>query len=461
MSMEPPDDVLSTLEGLLPKLGARLTHAETRQVNGRVRRIRGLLIHASIEGVSIGELCYLRDPVSGRRIAAEVIGFEEEDAVLSPIGELQGLSTRSEVIATGRAQGVGVGEALLGRVISPLGEWLDDAATPAGPTQPAGACAASLREYPVHAEPPAPLSRQLIEHPLALGVRAIDAFNTVAKGQRVGLFGEPGVGKSSLLSAIVKGSSAEVVVLGLVGERGREVRELLDVQLDAEARSRTVCVVSTSDRPAIERARAALVATSVAEYFRDQGRDVLLLVDSLTRFARAQREIGLAAGEPPTRRGYPPSLFAALPRLLERAGPGGVAGGTITAIYTVLTEGDGTLDPVAEETRAILDGHIVLSAELARRDHFPAIDVLASRSRLMESVADEAHRRDAAKIRDLMARYRDVELLLQVGEYREGSDKATDEAIHKHAAIDAFLRQPRDDHSDFAETLKRLKELAQ
>lgn len=453
MSRHAPDQASVALDALLPRLGQRLARTETRRVSGRVRRIRGLLIHASIEGVSIGELCYLRDPVSGRRVAAEVIGFEEEDAILSPIGELQGLSTRSEVIATGRAQGVGVGEALLGRVISPLGEWLDAAATPPGDVP--------LREYPVHAEPPAPLSRQLIEQPLALGVRAIDALNTVARGQRVGLFGEPGVGKSSLLSAIVKGSSAEVVVLGLVGERGREVRELLDVQLDAEARRRTVCVVSTSDRPAIERARAALVATSVAEYFRDQGRDVLLLVDSLTRFARAQREIGLAAGEPPTRRGYPPSLFAALPRLLERAGPGDAAAGTITAIYTVLTEGDGTLDPVAEETRAILDGHIVLSAELARRDHFPAIDVLASRSRLMESVASDEHRRDAAKVRDLMARYRDVELLLQVGEYREGSDAATDEAIRKHTEIETFLRQSRDDRSDFAETLKRLKEIAQ
>lgn len=439
-----------SLDGLLPRLGERFAQARTRPVNGRVRRIRGLLVHASLEGASIGELCYLRDPVSGRRVAAEVIGFEEEHAVLSPIGELQGLSTRSEVIATGRAQGVAVGEALLGRVISPLGDWLDGRAAPAPD---------ALRHYPVHAEPPAPLSRQLIERPLALGVRAIDGLNTVARGQRVGLFGEAGVGKSSLLSAIVRGSSADVVVLGLIGERGREVRELLDVQLDAEARSRTVCVVSTSDRPAIERARAAMVATSVAEYFRDQGRDVLLLVDSLTRFARAQREIGLAAGEPPTRRGYPPSLFAALPRLLERAGPGGASGGTITAIYTVLTEGDGTLDPVAEETRAILDGHIVLSAELARRDHFPAIDVLASRSRLMESVASAEHLRDAGRIRELMARYRDVELLLQVGEYREGGDAATDEAIHRRAAIEAFLRQSRDDRSDYTDTLKRLREI--
>ena len=437
---------------LLPRLGERFALAQTRPVNGRVRRIRGLLVYASLEGAGIGEICYLRDPVSGRRVAAEVIGFEEENVVLSPIGELQGLSTRSEVIATGSAQGVAVGDALLGRVISPLGDWLDGRAAPAP---------GSLRHYPVHAEPPAPLSRQLIEQPLALGVRAIDGLNTVARGQRVGLFGEAGVGKSSLLSAIVRGSSAEIVVLGLVGERGREVRELLDVQLGADARQRTVCVVSTSDRPAIERARAAMVATSVAEYFRDQGRDVLLLVDSLTRFARAQREIGLAAGEPPTRRGYPPSLFAALPRLLERAGPGGASGGTITAIYTVLTEGDGMLDPVAEEARAILDGHIVLSADLARRDHFPAIDILASRSRLMENVANAEHRRDAGKMRELMALYRDVELLLQVGEYREGSDAATDEAIHKRAEIEAFLRQSRDDHSAFEDTLKQLREVVQ
>ncbi|KFF49377.1 ATP synthase [Gammaproteobacteria bacterium MFB021] len=439
----------SPLDGLVPRLQARLAEVEPRRANGRVKRIRGLLIHASIEGVGIGELCYLRDPISGRRVAAEVIGFEEEDAVLSPIGELHGLSPRSEVIATGRAQGVAVGEALLGRVISPLGEWLDAAPPPTG-----------LHDYPVHAAPPPPLTRQLIEQPLALGVRAIDALATVARGQRVGLFGEPGVGKSSLLSAIVRGSRAEVVVLGLVGERGREVRELLEGQLDAAARARTVCVVATSDRPAIERTRAALVATSVAEYFRDQGRDVLLLVDSLTRFARAQREIGLAAGEPPTRRGYPPSLFAALPRLLERAGPGLSGQGSITALYTVLTEGDASLDPVAEETRAILDGHIVLSAELARRDHFPAIDVLASRSRLMDSVATEAHRRDAAKVRDLLARYQEVELLLQVGEYREGSDAATDEAIRKHAEIEAFLRQPRGETAAFDDTLDRLGALA-
>ncbi|MGR2737925.1 FliI/YscN family ATPase [Billgrantia sp. Q4P2] len=436
------------LEALLPRLGERLEEAELRPVHGRVRRIRGLLVHASVDGTGIGELCYLRDPLSGRHVAAEVIGFEEEHAILSPIGDLQGMSTRAEVITTGGPQGVPVGEALLGRVISPLGAFLDSRPEHGDER---------LSLYPVHAEPPPPLTRQLIQHPLALGIRAIDGLLTVARGQRVGIFGEPGVGKSSLLSAIVGGSEAEVIVLGLIGERGREVRELLEMRLNAEARRRTVCVVATSDRPAIERARAAMVATTVAEYFRDQGRDVLLLIDSITRFARAQREIGLAAGEPPTRRGYPPSFFAALPRLLERAGPG--ASGSITALYTVLTEGDGSLDPVAEETRAILDGHIVLSADLAKRDHFPAIDVLASRSRLMDAVTSSEQRRNASRLRDLLARYRDVELLLQVGEYREGSDPPTDEAVARHATIEAFLRQSETEHSGFEDTLKRLSEV--
>jgi type III secretion protein N (ATPase) len=248
-------------------------------------------------------------------------------------------------------------------------------------------------------------------------------------------------------------------VLGLIGERGREVRELLDVQLGAAARARTVAVVATSDRPAMERVKAAHVATSVAEYYRDQGKDVLLLVDSLTRFARAQREVGLAAGEPPTRRGFPPSFFAALPRLLERAGPG--VHGSITGLYTVLTEGDGSLDPVAEEVTSILDGHIVLSAALAQRNHFPAIDVLRSRSRLMDSVVTPAHRESAAQIRQSMALYADIELLLQVGEYRAGSDARTDAAIARHGAIEQFLRQDSAVPCEFGHTLRAMNGLLQ
>lgn len=440
-------------EQLLPRLDRRLQEATPRPLRGRLRRVRGLMVHASLPSVGIGELCYLRDPLTDRRIPAEVVGFEEEEAILSPIGAIEGLSNRAEVIPTGRSARVAVGDGLLGRIISPFGELLDRQGAPADPP--------SARWQPIHAEPPPPLTRGLIERPLTLGVRAIDGLNTVARGQRVGLFGAPGVGKSSLLSAIMAGTDAEIVVIGLVGERGREVRELLDVQLDPAARARTIAVVSTSDRPALERTRAAYTATAIAEHYRDQGRHVLLLVDSITRFARAQREIGLAAGEPPTRRGYPPSLFAALPRLLERAGPGD--NGTITALYTVLTEGDESLDPVAEEARSILDGHIVLSESLAQRNHFPAIDVLASRSRLMDAVVSREHRAAAGRARELMARYRDVELLLQVGEYTQGQDADNDLAVERHTAIDAFLRQSFTDDSAaaFGATVDRLKALVE
>jgi type III secretion protein N (ATPase) len=423
----------AALDDLLPRLASRLTDAQPRPLRGRIVSIRGTLVHASVSSVSIGELCQLRDPQSGRGLQAEVVGFDGEHAILSPIGSLEGLSSRTEVIATGASLSVVVGDGLLGRVVSPLGECLDG-----GPLL----ASAGLSRYPLHAEPPAPFARQPIDQTMPLGVRAIDGLLTVARGQRVGLFGEPGVGKSSLLASIVRGCEAEVIVIGLIGERGREVRELLELQLDAKARARSVAVVATSDRPATERVKAAYVATAMAEYHRDQGRHVLLLMDSLTRFARAQREIGLAVGEPPTRRGYPPSFFSALPRLLERAGP--AATGSITAIYTVLTEGDASMDPVAEETRSILDGHIVLSGALAQREHFPAIDILHSRSRLMDRVADRDHRRMATRIRELMARYEEVELLMRIGEYSAGSDPLADEAIARREAIDRFLRQSQE-----------------
>ncbi|PRD41755.1 EscN/YscN/HrcN family type III secretion system ATPase [Phyllobacterium phragmitis] len=435
------------LDAILPRLSLAVSSADPRPTRGRVREIRGVIVHASLPQARIGELCHLRDPVTGRQVPAEVIGFEDERAVLSPIGDLEGMSARAEVIPTGRALRVPVGEALLGRVIDPLGRVLD-----------AGSAALATAEtYPIHADPPHALQRDIIEHPLRLGVRAIDGLMTIARGQRVGIFGEPGVGKSSLLASIVAGTEADVIVVGLIGERGREVREFVDVQLGAQARGKTVTVVATSDRPAIERVKAAYVATAIAEYFRDRGRNVLLLMDSVTRFARAQREIGLAAGEPPTRRGFPPSFFAALPRLLERAGPG--KGGSITALYTVLTEGEGGLDPVAEETKAILDGHIVLSADLAQRNHFPAIDVLKSRSRLMNTVVPAEHRELAGTIRENMAAYQDIELLLRVGEYVAGSDVRADAAVSRHDAIEAFLRQSADEICDFQTTLERMREI--
>ena len=435
-----------TLDALLPRLQRRLLTARPRPMKGTLRSIRGVLLRASVAGVRIGELCRLHDPSSGRALAAEVIGFDGDEAILSPIGSLEGLSTRTEITATGEALGVSVGDVQLGRVISPMGEYLDGDRLP-----PAGA----LRRYPLHAEPPEPFAREVIEQPLAVGVRALDGLLTLGRGQRMGLFGEPGVGKSSLLASMVRNTEADVVVIGLIGERGREVLELLDVQLDARARARTVAVVATSDRPAAERVRAAYVATALAEYHRDQGRHVLLLMDSLTRFARAQREIGLAVGEPPTRRGYPPSFFSALPRLLERAGP--AACGSITALYTVLTEGDAASDPVAEEARSILDGHVVLSADLAQRNHFPAIDVLRSRSRLMEQVASAEQRRLAGRVRELMARRADVEMLLRIGEYAPGSDPVADEAIARHDAIQAFLRQAANEPSSARQTLDQLR----
>ncbi|MGZ9706935.1 FliI/YscN family ATPase [Pseudomonas sp. GNP013] len=436
------------VQAIIPRLAERLSQARLRPMKGTVRSIRGVLLRASVAGVHIGELCQLRDPSSGRSLAAEVIGFEQDEAILSPIGSMEGLSTRTEIIATGETLGVSVGDAQLGRVISPMGDYLDgNGVLPLG----------IVRQYPLHAEPPAPFSRQLIVKPMSLGVRSIDGLLTLAQGQRMGIFGEPGVGKSSLLASIVRHTDADVIVIGLIGERGREVRELLDVQLDAKARARTVAVVATSDRPAAERVRAAYVATALAEYHRDQGRNVLLLMDSLTRFARAQREIGLAVGEPPTRRGYPPSFFSALPRLLERAGPGPI--GSITSLYTVLTEGDVSTDPVAEEARSILDGHIVLSAELAQRNYFPAVDVLRSRSRLMDQVCSDEQRQLAMRIRELMARRNEIELLLRVGEYAAGSDPLADEAIARHDAIETFLRQDATEPSSSDQTLNHMRQV--
>ncbi len=438
------------LAAIVPRLREGLQEAPARGGRGRVRRILGVVVHASVEEVRLGEICHLVDPRTGRRLPGEVVGITDEAAILVPLGDLAGLSSLTEVIPTGRDLQVPVGEGLLGRVISALGDPLD-----AAPWPPEGIDGS----YPVNAYPPPPLARALISDPVQLGIRALDGLVTCARGQRIGIFGEPGAGKSSLLADIVRGTDADVAVVALVGERGREVREFVERQLGEDGRARAVVVAATSDRPAIERVKAAYVATTIAEYFRDRGRNVLLLMDSITRFARAQREIGLASGEPPTRRGFPPSLFAALPRLLERSGPGET--GSITGIYTVLTEGDGTLDPVAEEVQAILDGHVVLSSELARRDHFPAIDVLRSRSRLMDTVAPEIHRADAGRIRELMARHADIELLVRVGEYEKGSDPLADEAVAKIDRINAFLRQATGESEEMESTRAMMRELAE
>jgi type III secretion protein N (ATPase) len=435
------------LDSILPRIENVLGNSQPRPVTGRVRRLLGVTVQASLPQTRLGEICHLVDP-TGHTVMAEVVGLVDDLAVLTPIGDLTGLSSLCEVIPTGDELRVPVGSGLLGRVINALGEPLDGAALPSYGIDGLA---------PVMAQAVTPFERRLIDAPIQLGIRALDGLVTCARGQRIGIFGEPGVGKSTLLADIVRSTDADVVVVGLIGERGREVREFVERQLGPETRQRTVVVAATSDRPAMERIKAAHVATTVAEFFRDRGGHVLLLMDSITRFARAQREVGLAAGEPAIRRGFPPSLFAALPRLFERAGP--TAHGSITAIYSVLVEGEIGLDPVAEEVQALLDGHVVLSSELARRNHFPAIDVLRSRSRLMDAVVPPQHQSDAARIRELLARHAEVELLVRVGEYQRGSDPVADEAISKIDRINGFLRQTSTARFTIEETRRQMREI--
>jgi len=431
-----------------------LKAVEPRPLKGRVIRATGTVIHAAAPDVAVGELCHLRDPNSGRELLAEAIGLAGETVILTPIGDMIGLSTQTEVIRTGAPLQVAVGPAMLGRVLDSLGRergaTADEEAAMVRPEE-------GWTSYPIRGEPPDAMERALISRPMSLGIRVIDGLLTCGEGQRIGIYGAPGTGKSSLLASIVKGADADVAIVALIGERGREVREFVERHLGEEGRKKSVLVVATSDRSAMERVKAAYVATAIAEYFRDQDKRVLLLIDSITRFARAQREIGLAAGEPPTRRGFPPSVFAELPRLLERAGAG--SKGSITAFYSVLMEGDGTADPIAEESRGILDGHITLSPKLGGAGHYPAIDVLESRSRVMDSVTSRAHIQAATHIRSLIARHAEIELLLRVGEYQAGNDPLADEAVSKIAAINAFLKQGEHERTGFDDMLDQLQRL--
>lgn len=416
------------------------------RMRGRVNRTVGLLVNASGIQARLGEICELHTP-GEKTLLAEVVGFSRQAALLTPLGSVHGISPATEVVPTGDSHSFGVGPGLRGRVLDGLGQVIDG--------RPPFRHEARATTY---GEPVNPLERQLISQPLPTGVRSIDALLTIGVGQRMGIFAPSGLGKSTLLGMIARGARCDVIVIGLIGERGREVREFLEHNLSEETRARSVIIVSTSDRPAMERVKSAHVATAVAEYFRDQGLNVLLLVDSVTRFARAQREVGLASGEPPTRRSFPPSTFSLLPQLLERAGQG--VRGSITAFYTVLVEGDAESDPIAEEVRSILDGHIVLSHKMAMANQYPAIDPLASLSRVMPQVASDTHMKAAQRVRSLLAKYQEIELLVQIGEYRQGSDAQADAAIAARDALQAFLSQRADELDEFDGCVGRLCQLA-
>ncbi len=416
------------------------------EIRGRVDQVVGTIIHATVPGVEIGELCILRNPASSWSMRAEVVGFSKNTALLTPLGDIEGISYHTEVIPTGHVLSVPVGEELLGRVLNGLGEVADN-----------GPALKTHKFYPVYADPPPAMSRKLISEPISLGLRVLDGVLTCGKGQRMGIFAAAGGGKSTLLSSIIKGTDADISVLALIGERGREVREFIEKDLGPEGMKKAVIVVSTSDRSSMERLKAAYTATAIAEYFRDEGKSVLLMMDSVTRFGRAQREIGLAAGEPPTRRGFPPSVFSTLPKLMERAGNSDK--GSITALYTVLVEGDDMTEPIADETRSILDGHIILSRKLASQNHYPAIDVLASVSRVMNAIVTSEHKKASQRLREILAKHAEIELLVQLGEYKQGADPEADFALTHIDAINGFLKQGLDEKSTFEETLKKLLEV--
>ncbi len=434
------------------RLGNVCESVPLRPTVGRVSKVSGTIVEAILAGGKLGEICALENPGlhgSAPRLA-EIVGFRDGIALLGVIGEMAGLSSRTRVTPTGTPLSAPAGEAMLGRVLDGLGNPLDTRLR--GPLD-----VAEWRT--VDAAPTDALDRMPVIQAMPLGIPALDALNVIGEGQRVGLFGEPGTGKSTFVSALAKAASADVAVIAMVGERGREVTEFIEDALGPEGLAKSVVVAATSDRPAMERIKAPFIAAAIAEYFRDQGKRVLFLMDSLTRLARAQREIGLAAGEPPARRAFPPSVFAMMPKLIERAGvsPGG---GSITAFYTVLVEDDGVGDPIAEEAKSLLDGHVVLSRKLAEAGKFPAVDVLASRSRVMARVVEQDHSRAAERVRALLARYDEVELLLRMGEYARGSDAFTDEAIDKKERIDAFIHHSLSKSEDWKTIVDALGFLA-
>lgn len=418
------------------------------RLQGRVRALTGSVMRAFVPSATVGQVVEVHSEGRKAPLKAQVVGFQEDEVVLMPLGETSGVGPESTVVPTGKPLSLRCGPGLLGRVLDGLGDPIDEGPSLQG---------ANFQDWAVDRPPPPALRRARVDEPFVTGVRVLDGLLSMGRGQRVGLFAGSGVGKSELLGQIARGSSADVVVICLVGERGREVRSFLEDSL-GQGRRRAVVVCATSDSPSLIRRQAPFVATSIAEYFRAQGKDVLLLMDSVTRFARAQREVGLSAGEPPVRRGYPPSVFTAIPRLLERAGNDDR--GSITAIYTVLVAGGDMEEPIADELRGALDGHIVLSRALAERTHWPAVDVARSLSRVMRQVVDEEHQEAASRVRRLLAVYEGHRDLVSMGAYEPGGNLDLDEAVEIMEEMEEFLCQRLDEHTSWEETLEALLELA-
>jgi len=414
--------------------------------SGRVSKLVGLTIESKGPAVQIGELCYIYPLKGGTPIKSEVVGFKGETVLLMPLGEMSGIGPGSKVVASDHSLRVNVGKHLLGRILDGLGNPLDNK----GPI-------VSNKKYPVDNKPPNPLLRKKISSILPLGIKAIDGLLTCGKGQRIGIFSGSGVGKSTLMGMIAKNTTADVNVIALIGERGREVREFIENDLGEEGLKRSILIIATSDQPALVRTKGALLATAIAEYFRDLGKDVLLMMDSLTRFSMAQREVGLAVGEPPVTRGYTPSVFAILPRLLERAGNS--QHGSITGLYTVLVDGDDMNEPIADTVRGILDGHIVLSRKLANQGHYPAIDILSSISRVMPNIIEEDHLIAVNSFQECLSTYVEAEDLINIGAYTKGSNTKIDDAIERIDSFNSFLRQGTNENYQFNDTLNLLKSL--
>lgn len=432
----------------IPKYRQLLDRANLIRYSGRVSKLIGLTIESQGPAVNMGEICLIYPLKGTNPVVSEVVGFKGETVLLMPLGEMGGIGPGSKVIATGESLQVEVGENLLGRVLDGLGNPIDGKPKPL-----------LNKKYPVYNLPPNPLLRNRILEPVTLGVKAMDSLLTCGKGQRIGVFAGSGVGKSTLMGMIARNTQADVNVIGLIGERGREVREFIENDLGEEGLSRSVVVVSTSDKPALVRVMAALLSTSIAEYFRDQGKDVILMMDSLTRFSMAQREIGLAVGEPPVTRGYTPSVFAVLPQLLERAGNSDK--GSITGLYTVLVDRDDMNEPIADAVRGILDGHVVLSRKLATQGHYPAIDILESISRVMPNIISDEHLDASRRFKEILATYREAEDLINIGAYVRGTNPRIDYAILKIESFKEFLTQRVQDKIGFDDALVRLLQITQ